>query len=217
MDSAAPVRDRPWPACLLLAYATVVILFIPWFVWKGPDAWSISYNLPISLAFFFLTARRVGKRAAIALLVTSSLFFYAWWDPRYLLLLLLSILFNFGIGRDLQRNPRQAVLVAGIVVNLGLLVYFKYTGFVLENLRSLSGREFGGSAIVLPLAISFFTFQQITYLVDSFRRQVTESTFTNYCLFVTFFPQLIAGPIVHHKEMLLPIPSGSRAVASHGI
>jgi hypothetical protein len=93
-------------------------------------------------------------------------------------------------------------LTLGIIFNLGLLGYFKYAGFLVNNLNAIAGTDIDVGDIILPLAISFFTFQQIAYLVDAYKGITKEYRFSHYALFVTFFPQLIAGPIVHHKDML---------------
>lgn len=139
-------------------------------------------------------------------LVAASLFFYAWWNPSYLILIVFSILFNFSIGVILAQNKANVhlkkILIFGVTANLALLAYFKYANFFVENFVNFTGFEFYLSPIMLPLAISFFTFQQVAYLVDAYRGETREYNFLHYCLFVTFFPQLIAGPIVHHKEML---------------
>jgi len=117
------------------------------------------------------------------------------------------MLFNYVIGNTLNGNKehikigRKSLLSFGIGANLALLGYFKYADFFLSNVNSL-GADFELLHLALPLAISFFTFQQIAYLVDSYRAETNEYDFLNYALFVTFFPQLIAGPIVHHKEMM---------------
>lgn len=158
--------------------------------------------LPISLWLFFVFSRMFGNEVAIASLVLCSLLFYGWWNPHYLFLLLFSIGFNFLLGRQLAAAPRKYLLVFGIATNLALLGYFKYAGFVASNLGSLFGGEWALGQIILPLAISFFTFQQIAYLVDSYRGITSEYRFLHYALFVSFFPQLIAGPIVHHKDIL---------------
>ncbi|MCP5368225.1 MAG: MBOAT family protein [Hyphomicrobiales bacterium] len=162
--------------------------------------------LPAVLVGFFIVGARGQRAAAVAWLVVASLFFYGWWDPAYLALMGASIFFNYFTGLAIARarapGRRRALLVAGIAVNLGLLGYFKYTHFVLGQANALLGTDFHAGAIVLPLAISFFTFQQIAYLADTHGGQTLEHDFLNYCLFVTFFPQLIAGPIVHHREML---------------
>ena len=143
---------------------------------------------------------------AVSWLVGASLFFYGWWNPAYLVLILGSILFNYTAGIILgnleQGFSKKGVLVAGILTNLATIGYFKYANFFVNNLNSAIGSDFHVSTIILPLAISFFTFQQIAYLVDAYKGETREYNFLHYSLFVTFFPQLIAGPIVHHKEML---------------
>jgi D-alanyl-lipoteichoic acid acyltransferase DltB (MBOAT superfamily) len=120
------------------------------------------------------------------------------------------MVFNYAIGRSLNKSSknkskefsRKSILVFGIVFNLSLLGYFKYTDFLIENFNLAFNSNAELLNLALPLAISFFTFQQIAYLVDSYRQETKEYDFLNYALFVTFFPQLIAGPIVHHKEMM---------------
>lgn len=163
--------------------------------------------LPVTWALFFLIGGRGHHRAAIAWLVGASLFFYGWWNPAYLGLILSSIFFNYGVGARLSLRhqagkPSRGILGFGVVVNLGALGYFKYANFFVDTLDNLVGVDWQIAKIVLPLAISFFTFQQIAYLVDAHRGETREYNFLHYCLFVTFFPQLIAGPIVHHREML---------------
>ena len=162
--------------------------------------------LPATLLLYSASAR-VHARAAIATLVVASLFYYGWWAPRYVFLILFSILFNYSIGLVLASDTRpermrRGALVFGVCVNLGLLAYFKYALFIASNVSSLFDIPINLGTITLPLAISFFTFQQIAYLVDARRGLTREYSFIDYCLFVTFFPQLIAGPIVHHGEML---------------
>jgi D-alanyl-lipoteichoic acid acyltransferase DltB (MBOAT superfamily) len=158
--------------------------------------------LPVTLAIFYAASTLRGNELAIACLVACSLFFYSWWNPVYLTLLLFSMGVNFLIGRRLAYQPGKALLTLGVVINLGLLGYFKYTGFILANMDSLFGKDWSAVNILLPLAISFFTFQQIAYLVDSYRGITREYSFLHYALFVAFFPQLIAGPIVHHRDVL---------------
>lgn len=161
--------------------------------------------LPITLAGFFLAGRRGHHRIAISWLVACSLFFYGWWNPAYLGLILASILFNYATGIFLSgpvASNRKAALTLGVAANLGLLGYYKYANFFVDSLNNVAGTAFHLETILLPLAISFFTFQQIAYLVDAYRGETREYNFLHYCLFVTFFPQLIAGPIVHHREML---------------
>jgi D-alanyl-lipoteichoic acid acyltransferase DltB (MBOAT superfamily) len=160
--------------------------------------------LPTVLLVFYALGYIGRIRLAIGWLVAASLFFYGWWNPAYLVLILASIVFNYLVGRALGREggPKKGTLFFGVAVNLSLLAYYKYANFFVENVNSLAGTQWDLGTIILPLAISFFTFQQITYLVDSSRGLTREYHFLNYCLFVTFFPQLIAGPIVHHGEML---------------
>ncbi|MDX1269441.1 MAG: MBOAT family protein, partial [Oceanisphaera sp.] len=109
----------------------------------------------------------------------------------------------------------RSILIFGITANLGLLGYFKYADFFISSVNSLSGASFSLLHLALPLAISFFTFQQIAYLVDSYRRETSEYDFLNYCLFVSFFPQLIAGPIVHHKEMMPQFAQLKNSLVNH--
>ncbi|MEP4146710.1 MAG: MBOAT family O-acyltransferase [Halioglobus sp.] len=133
------------------------------------------------------------------------MFFYASWKPVYLLLILGSIVVNFTLGRKLARcqaASRRPWLIFGVCFNMGLLGYFKYTGFFLDGLNEFGLWLLPVPEITLPLAISFFTFQQIAYLVDVARGDCKEYQFHHYALFVLFFPQLIAGPIVHHSEMM---------------
>ena len=120
------------------------------------------------------------------------------------------MLFNYIIGNSLNKEvgskhhrfSKKSLLTFGIISNIALLGYFKYTDFLIDNLNLLSDGNIPTLELALPLAISFFTFQQISYLVDSYRQETAEYDLLNYSLFVTFFPQLIAGPIVHHKEMM---------------
>ena len=118
------------------------------------------------------------------------------------------MLFNFIIGSSLNENnnkikfSKKSLLIFGIISNVALLGYFKYTDFFIENFNLITSSNVELLNLALPLAISFFTFQQIAYLVDSYRQETKEYDFLNYAVFVTFFPQLIAGPIVHHKEMM---------------
>jgi alginate O-acetyltransferase complex protein AlgI len=164
--------------------------------------------LPITFfIYFYLNSKRLTE-ASKGFLVVSSLFFYSWWNIAYLPLILGSMVFNYAIGTALSKGEehkkvsKKHLLAVGVIANLGLLGYFKYLDFFISNLNSVLDAEIPLFHLALPLAISFFTFQQIAYLVDSYRGETKEYDFLNYGLFVTFFPQLIAGPIVHHKEMM---------------
>ena len=147
--------------------------------------------LPITLLGFHLLGKEGYNRTAIAWLVGASLFFYGWWNPAYLALILFSIVFNYGVGVSLGHAPnspqKKPVLFFGVASNLGLLGYYKYANFFVENINAITGAEIVLDQIILPLAISFFTFQQIAYLVDVYRDKVKEHNFLHYCLFVTFF------------------------------
>lgn len=157
----------------------------------------------VAALYFYLSSRRLTI-AAISVLTLASLFFYSWWNPAFLPLLLFSIVFNFFVGRFLAGNnpARKTALTVGIGTNLAILGAFKYADFFVENINLATGAGLPLLGMVLPLAISFFSFQQIAYLVDSYRGLTREYDFLRYALFVSFFPQLIAGPIVHHKEMM---------------
>jgi len=164
--------------------------------------------LPIVFFLYFYLNKKRLTIASKSVLVAGSLFFYSWWNILYLPLILSSILVNYVIGSLLSRNndnnkfSKKSFLFFGVVFNLLLLGYFKYSDFLIENINSVFNANLSLLYLTLPLAISFFTFQQIAYLVDSYRNKTKEHDFLNYIVFVTFFPQLIAGPIVHHKEMM---------------
>ncbi len=147
----------------------------------------------------------MGHEFGLGLLVVASLFFYAYWSPVYVFLILFSIAINYSLGAWLipkKKGNSKLFFVLGVAVNLVLLGYFKYANFFVDNLSLLANTDWHLENVFLPLAISFFTFQQISYLVDAWQGKTREYNFLHYCLFVCFFPQLIAGPIVHHKEML---------------
>ncbi len=162
--------------------------------------------LPLTLLVFFLLGHRGYYRAAIGSVVVASLFFYGWWDPRYLWLIAASMLFNYFVGVRISSIARTARgkwwMILGSICNLVLLGYYKYTNFLVENFDAVFGTESTIPQIVLPLGISFFTFTQIAYLVDAYRGETKEYNLLDYCWFVVFFPHLIAGPIVHHKELV---------------
>lgn len=160
------------------------------------------YFLPLSLGVYFLLGRRATW--AVGWLVAASLFFYGWWNPKYLPLILASIGFNFAVGRALHRGyvHAKALLACGVAANLLLLGVYKYADFAVRNTADLTGLPLALPHIVLPLGISFFTFTQIAYLVDVHRGKAQEPSLLNYALFVSFFPHLLAGPILHHSEMM---------------
>lgn len=146
--------------------------------------------------------RVAGLKSVKIFLLLASLFFYGWTFPGYIILILYSICMNFLIGRILAKNQNYIVLTIGVIFNLSLLGWYKYGAFFAQNISQLLDTDIHFTAVILPLAISFFTFQQIAYLVDVSRRQVKSQIFLDYAFFVSFFPQLIAGPIVHHSQMM---------------
>jgi D-alanyl-lipoteichoic acid acyltransferase DltB (MBOAT superfamily) len=163
--------------------------------------------LPVSLLIYHALRRGGRGREAIVALTLLSLFFYGWWNPIYVLLLVPLTLANFALARLIGSDGRrpacaQALLVLGVAGNLAVLGWFKYANFFADNLGALTGLELHMARIVLPLGISFFTFQKIAFLVDVYRGKVERLDFVDFSLFVSFFPQLIAGPIVHHSEVL---------------
>jgi D-alanyl-lipoteichoic acid acyltransferase DltB (MBOAT superfamily) len=171
------------------------------------------YFLPIVFLGWSLLILWKKTHFALVWLTISSLVFYAYWNPIYLILLAISLLTNFQIGKMVdpasgwRQKTRLLFLVGGLLVNLLALGYFKYFNFFVTNINELFKLGWTFEKVILPLAISFFTFQQIAYLVDSYRRKVNEHSLLNYAFFVCFFPQLIAGPIVHHSEIFSQITS----------
>jgi alginate O-acetyltransferase complex protein AlgI len=161
--------------------------------------------LPVVLFGFFWVAR-ISHRLAALWLAAASIFFYGWWNPRFVLLLLVSVAFNFLAGRMLGRARGTAraklLLVASLTCNLLLIGIFKYTNFFITTLNGLAFAQLPVADIVLPIGISFFTFTQIAFLVDVYRGFAKEYNFVHYLLFVTYFPHLIAGPILHHKQIM---------------
>ena len=156
---------------------------------------------PVLAGFYLLRAFRL-ENAIIWWLIVASLAFYAWWSPPHLLLLLGSVGSNYAIHRVLRRHRSRSLLVAGIVFNLGLLAVFKYADFLVGNVNAIANLEMTRLGLVLPLAISFYTFQQISFLHDTWIGRTQMCDFKRYVLFVTFFPQLIAGPIVTQRDTI---------------
>lgn len=157
--------------------------------------------LPTALVLFYLARRYAGGQLTIWLLVATSSVFYAVWSVNYLALLLGQVLMNFAFGKQLSRSHSRAVMWLAIALNLLLLGYFKYKNFFLENVSFLTGWQFHLTAMFVPLGISFHTFQQITFLTDVADDEDDVPPLSEYILFVMFFPQLVAGPIVLHPQM----------------
>ena len=169
--------------------------------------------VPLTLIGFFLMARR-SHALALAWLTLASLVFYGWWNPTWLPLMLASIAFNFAAGREIAARargdnggwlpslPGRSLLIAAVTIDLALLVVFKYAAFLVDSAAALSGASLAWKGFELPLGISFFTFTQIAFLVDVHQRKASDFDPVRYGLFVTYFPHLIAGPILHHREMM---------------
>ena len=165
--------------------------------------------LPVTVIFYFILNRRGLSAPARIWLLLCSLFYYSYWNLLYLPLLLGSILVNFGLGKVLSdgagllnRAPRLAILWTGILFNAGLLCYFKYTDFFIASINSSFGAHIGLLKITIPLGISYFTFIQISFLTAAYRGICRENNILNYGLYVSFFPQILSGPIVYHGEMM---------------
>ena len=165
--------------------------------------------LPIVIAVYFALGRLRLIKAARIWLLGASLFFYGFWNPPYLALMLLSIAFNHQIGNaiasvKLRSNKAKILLWLGIVINLAAICYYKYANFFLDSVNGLFQSNLTFNEVFLPLAISFYTFTQIAYLVDAYRGETRENKYdiVTYSLFVVFFPQLIAGPILRHDELI---------------
>lgn len=167
----------------------------------------ILFFLPLTIIVYFYLNKIKLIKVAVGWLVIASLFFYSYWKINYLPLILVSMVFNYTIGYTLSRPTklnlnRKLILNFGLVGNLGLLCYYKYFDFLINNINFALHTDFDTLKILLPLGISFFTFTQIAYLVDAYKKEVREYDFLSYALFVTYFPHLIAGPILHHSEMM---------------
>jgi D-alanyl-lipoteichoic acid acyltransferase DltB (MBOAT superfamily) len=165
--------------------------------------------LPIVWIGYLLALRLPWARASIAWLGVASIFFYGYWNPVFVPLLVVSILFNYAAGRLLDPavwnaspRARKAVLAGAITVNLAALAWYKYAGLLSSTFVALTGLDVPVIDVLLPIGISFYTFTQIAYLVDSWAGKRPEKSFSAYVLFVTFFPHLVAGPVLHHAEMM---------------
>jgi len=165
--------------------------------------------LPATLVMFYWLSRVTNLQVAMFSLAVASMIFYGWWNPEYLVLLIVSMFVNYVIGSQLghlvekgRAAPAKLLFAGGIIFNLGLLGYYKYANLLVDSLNIVTGTDFQLAPIILPLAISFFTFTQIAYLADVHAGKAKDYDIVSYVLFVTFFPHLIAGPIVHHKEMM---------------
>lgn len=160
--------------------------------------------LPLVLVVYYFFKYKNNDVLARASLVLMSLWFYSYFHFSYILIILTSIAVNFIVSKLMKKSVKykKSLLILGIVLDVGLIFYYKYLDFFLENLNLVTGLNIPLLHILMPLGISFFTFQQIGYLVDVYYDEIEQVDFLNYCLFITFFPQLIAGPIVTYNEMI---------------
>src|SRR3712207_2905568 len=150
--------------------------------------------LPVALGGYYLVGRLNRPTASVAWLVLTSSLFYSYWNVAFVPILAMSLLANYSLGRALGRRQSKWLLGAGIGANLLLLGWFKYANFLVDNIDWAFGAGISLPAIALPLALSFYTFQQIAYLVDTYDSGDAETNFLRYSSFVLFFPPLIAGP-----------------------
>ncbi len=174
--------------------------------------------LPLSIAGYFWLNKR-DHRMAEGFLLVMSLFFYAFNYPPYLLIILASIVVNYLISRlmicagrdsaDVKRGIKKLLFILGIAFNIGILGYYKYLDFTLWNINMVFGLDIALRNVVLPLGISFYTIQQLSYIIDTYKGDEVSYSFLDYALYVSFFPQLVAGPIVYHSELVPQI--GDRA------
>jgi alginate O-acetyltransferase complex protein AlgI len=164
--------------------------------------------LPVTLGVFFWLTGRAKSTPALYWLIGCAFFFYAYWNVGYGLLLIASVSFNYILGIALagaQSGRRLAAgrvcLLLGVIFNLGLIAYFKYFGFMAQNINAAFHLDWPVMSFLLPLGISFFTFQQLAYIVDIYRGAPAQGNFLKYFLFIGFFPHLLAGPILHPREI----------------
>lgn len=162
---------------------------------------------PLCLLGYYGLLHRKKPALAKVFLTFMSFWFYGYFNLSYLLIMVGSIAFNYIFHLLLSKHPDKRLMILAVAGNLGLLFYFKYFDFFLSTVNAVFGTSFLLRGILLPLGISFFTFQQISFVVDTYRGEVRDCPFWDYALFVAFFPQLIAGPIVNHSEMLPQFPS----------
>ena len=164
--------------------------------------------LPLTLIAYYQLSQDRARREW--LLIGASLFFYGYWDYRLLPLLICSIVANWFFANGIRGAERKVIFVVGIALNLFIIGIFKYANFFAGSLAWLFGEQHTPWNIILPLGISFFTFQQISYLADRFKGEAPEYGFREYFLYVSFFPQLIAGPIVRHNELIYQLEASPR-------
>lgn len=160
----------------------------------------------VIVGYYLLNKRFLTNKAALIFLIAASFIFYGYYNWTYLLILVASVSVNWFTILLMRKKEddifRRVFVTAGVLFNIGLIFYFKYYDFFIENINQIFNTGFNEKNIILPLGISFFTFQQISFVVDSYRHETDDYGIIEYVAFVSFFPQLIAGPIVLHDEMI---------------
>lgn len=160
---------------------------------------------PLVVLGYYGLHRLGWKSAALGYLTLMSMVFYGYNSFEYLIMLIVSILVNYLLVRLMDKTGgvwRRSCLLVGLLYNLGILFYFKYYDFFIENVNAVLDTDYHFLRLALPLGISFYTFQQISYVIDSYRGDCARYSFLEYAAYVSFFPQLIAGPIVYHDELI---------------
>ena len=164
----------------------------------------IAFFLPLCLACYFFVGKRGGSVTSKYVLIAFSAVFYGWVSPKLAWVLAFSVAVNYGLCYDARRRGRfsKSLLVLGIIFNAVLLGYFKYTNFFIDNLNALFELHIPSVRFLVPLGISFWTFQQIAYLVDNYRGQIANPSFTDYLLYILFFPKIFCGPITRYHDLI---------------
>lgn len=172
--------------------------------------------LPLCLVGYFTLNHFKFPKTAMLFLLGMSLWFYGYFNPSYLSILSASILINYVCYKLIKKSntslSRKTLMITGVLINISILFYFKYFDFFTENINILFKADFPLQNILLPLGISFFTFQQISFIVDTYKQETPEYSFIEYACFVSFFPQLIAGPIVMHKKLIPQFTDPSKKI-----
>ncbi|RYF45616.1 MAG: MBOAT family protein, partial [Comamonadaceae bacterium] len=192
------------PVRLAARESTPGSVSLPGMLFNSPEF--LFLFLPLTLLATAVALAWHGRTAGILVLTAASLFFYGWWEAQALIVIGVSIAFNFSsalrIADPASPTGRRRALAIGIAGNLAALGYFKYANFLVENVAALTGARLGTLDVVLPLAISFYTFQQIAFLVDTYRGKMSQIAFRDYLISVVFFPHLVAGPLLHYRDII---------------
>ena len=162
----------------------------------------IYFFLPFSIATWWLLQKLEREHDAQLLVIICSVYFYGWWDTRYVPLLIGNAVANFYVGQRIFQTKSKKLLIAGVLYNVGLLGYFKYSDFFIENWNVVTGNDVPVMHLILPLGISFFTFQVIAYLVDCYKGFVEDFNLRRFAFSISFYPHLIAGPILHYSDVM---------------